>query len=181
MSVLTLPEVKTHLGIDAAVATFNTELTTFIARAESAISRPVGPLAPEEKTERVRGCDTVLYLSFPPIVSLTSVTAVDGVAVPAGQLTPTSGGRVEFTQAGSFPSRFYDVVYQSGWSTLPDDLKLAVLELVRHMFDTRRGGGAARTGSAQSERTSNTVPAAAYIFPWRVEQLLAPFLPVLAR
>jgi hypothetical protein len=65
------------------------------------------------------------------------------------------------------------VVYLAGRSTVPDDLLFAVKELVRHLWTTQRGG-ATRPGSQQSDAMSNTLPGAAYVFPFRVEQLLAP-------
>ena len=176
MSVVTLAEAKTHLNITAT--TNDTELQAFIDRAEAALGQRVGPLGPISKTERVPGWRTVLRLSFTPVISLTTVTSVEGTQVPVGQLTALSGGRVEFTQVGYFPSRFYDVTYQAGRSTLPDDLKLAVLELVRHLWGTQRGGSV-RPGSAPSDAMSNTIPGAAYLFPFRVEQLIAPHVPVL--
>jgi len=137
MSVVTVPETKTHLNI--TVATYDAELQSFLDRAEAALAKRVGPLSSTAKTERVRGWCTVLRLSHTPIISITSVTAIEGTAVATSQLTTMPGGRVEFTQGGYFASRFYDVAYQAGRTTLDEDLKLTVLELVRLLWTTQRG------------------------------------------
>jgi len=146
MSVVTVPETKTHLNL--TVATYDAELQTFIDRAEAALAKRIGPLSSTAKTERVRGWCTVLRLSHTPIISLTSVTAIEGTTVSTSQLTTMPGGRVEFTQSGYFASRFYDVAYQAGRATLDDDLKLIVLELVRLLWGSSQRGSGGRPGSA---------------------------------
>lgn len=176
MSVVQLAEAKTHLNTSG---TSDAELQKFIDRAEKAIGKRIGPIGSVTKTERTRGGCATLRLNHSPIISLTSVTAVGGAAIATSQLTALSGGRVVYTQGGWFAARFYDVVYQAGRATLDEDLTLAVLEMVRHLFDTQRGGGAARIGSAPDETMANTVPGAASVLPFRVEQLIAPYVPVL--
>jgi hypothetical protein len=79
------------------------------------------------------------------------------------------------------------VVYQAGWQVgadpeadgyvaLPADLVLAAKEMVRHLWLTQRGSGVQRPGSRPSDTLSNTLPGAAYTLPFRVEQLLAPYI-----
>jgi hypothetical protein len=171
MSVVTLVEAKAHLNL--TVVTYDAELQSFLNRAEAALAKRIGPLAATAKTERVRGWRPALYLSFTPIISLTSVTSVEGLAIPTVQLTPSPGGRVEYIQYGYFPSRFYDVAYQAGRATLEDDLKLIVLELVRLLWSTQRGGRG---------RPGSEAPAAAVgdgLLSMWVEQLSAAYRPVL--
>jgi hypothetical protein len=67
------------------------------------------------------------------------------------------------------------VVYSAGRASCPADLLLAVRELVRHIWETQRGG-TRRPGSSASSETANTIAGAAYLFPFRVEQLLAPYI-----
>jgi len=168
MSVVTRDEAKTHLNITST--TYDTELQTFLDRVEAAIAKRVGPLTSTTKTDRVRGLDSVLFLRYPPVISLTSVTAIEGTVVDIDQLTPTVGGRVEWKAFGYFPSRFYDVVYQSGWATVPDDLKLGVLEILRRYWgSSQRGQG--RQGSRLDE------PQLAQL----IDSLTQPFVPVLGR
>lgn len=178
MSVVTVDEAKVHLNI-GAVTTFNAELQTFLDGVEGALGMEVGPLGAVAKTERVRGCRRVLQLNYPPVILLTTVTATDGTVVSTSLLTPTSHARVEYLQGGWFPARFYDVVYQAGRSSLPSDLRLAVLELLRWVWDPQRGGGAARFGSMPAETLSNTLLDSIDEWPTRVEQILKNHKPIL--
>ncbi len=178
MPTVTLPEAKAHLNIGSGT-TQDAELTLFIDRAEAALGKRVGPIGATAKTERVRGGTATLRLNVDPVISLTTVTSTDGIAVPVDQLTILSGGRVVHTQAGYFPARFYDVVYQAGWAApLPADLALAVLELTRHLWDTQRAVSG-RIGGGSQDSAANTLPGAERLFPYRIEQLIAPYLPVL--
>lgn len=172
MSVVDLATAKRHLAIKEA--THDGELQSFIDTAEAAIGERVGPLAATTHTARVRGGGKVLVLPLSPAVSLTSVTPADdttGLAL-ADLYLDEEAGLVTYEAGGSFGSRHYDVVYVAGRATLPADLRMAVLELVRHLWDTQRGPS--RAGSTVFDTTANPTPGAAYMFPFRVEQLLAP-------
>ena len=172
MSVVTLAQVKTHLNL--TVSTHDGELQGLIDAAEAAIGERVGPLVATVETARVRGCHTALMLPAIPAVSLTSVTPVGGGALTLDDLHLSgASGVVRWESGGAFSATWYDVVYTSGRAECPNDLKLAVKELVRHIWMTQRGA-TVRPGSAQSEAAANTLPGAAYIFPFRVEQLIAP-------
>lgn len=173
MSVVAPSEVKTHLNITGA--THDGELQSFIDAAEAAIGERVGPLASTAHEARVRGGGTALVLPVAPAVSLTSVTPADSTALTLSDLyLNEDAGVVTYESGGSFSARHYDVVYQAGRATCPADLKLAVKELVRHLWTTQRGSAPRPGGGPLSDSTSNTLPGAAYVFPFRVEQLLAP-------
>lgn len=172
MSVLSLALAKTHLNI--TVSTYDTELQTFIDAAEAAIAQKCGPLAATATTERVRGGVDRLTVNTIPAISLTSVTPVGGSALTVADLMIGSSGVVEFIHGGSFGDDWYDVVYSAG-RTCPADLLMAVKELVRHLWETQRGGSS-RPGSRASESASNTLPGAGYMMPFRVAELIAPYL-----
>lgn len=170
MSVVTLAQVKTHLNI--SVATYDTELQTVLDSCEAAIVKKVGPLTSVATTSRAEGYSGCLTLPVPPVISLTSVTPNAGSALTVSDLTVTTGGQVEFTVGGWFPAPWYTVVYNAGRTTLPDDLRLAVLELVRHKWAQSQRGGSARPGSPVDP------PATAYSFPFSVLELLGPHVQV---
>lgn len=172
MSALDLYDAKDYLNITDA--TDDAKLQAVIDAAESAIAARIGPLEATAVTRRVYVSGCSLVLPVLPAVSLTSVTYVGGSALILGDLyLDTASGVVTYaSQSGTFASGWYTVVYNAGYATLPDDLMLAVKELVRHLWRSQRGSGTGRPGSAPSE----SVPGAAYIFPIRVEQLLAPHL-----
>lgn len=172
MSVVDLASVKTHLNV--TVTTHDGEIQALIDSAEAAIAERVGPLVATSTTVRVRGGSHALALPVMPAVSLTSVTPTDGTALTLGDLyLDEDAALVTFEAGGSFGSRHYTVVYEAGRATCPDDLKLAVKEMVRHLWMTQRGP-ARRPGSGESESMANTIPGAAYVFPFRVEQLISP-------
>lgn len=170
MSVVTVAEAKTHLNI--TVSTFDTELQAFLDRAEAAISRRVGPLTSTATTYKVDGGSTTLRLPVTPAISLTSVTPLGGTALTLADLDlDTGAGIVRFVAGGTFTATLYTVVYQAGRTTVPEDLKLAILELLRHLWRTQRG-------SAQRPGTVSDEPVAAYAFPYSVLELLGPHLQV---
>jgi hypothetical protein len=176
MSVLKLADAKRHLNI--TVSTHDGELQEHIDAAEAAIAEKCGPLTAATFTERVRGGGTGLVLRETPIVSVTSVTAVGGSAYDLDALdVDLSAGVIEWGSGQRFAIGRYDVVYQAGRAEVPKDLLSAIKELVRHTWETQRGP-TARPGSRASEGASNTLPGAAYAWPFRVTELLAPHVQV---
>lgn len=172
MSTLLLADAKSYLNITSA--THDVELQEFIDTAESAIAKRCGPLASTVTTRRVRG-GSALVLPVTPVIDLTSVTdVVSGATETIADLLVTPGGVVERLHGGGFTARWYDVVYNAGRASVPDDLLLGVKELLRHLWETQRG--TSRTASPRSDAASNTVPGAAYLFPFRVEQLIEPYV-----
>lgn len=170
MSVLTLSEAKSHLNISSA--TYDGELQAMIDAAEAVIVERVGPLGPVEITSRVTGTRS-LVLPVYPVLSLTSVADSSEIAVDLDTLDVDLITGV-VTSSGTLGCLPYSVTYMAGRASLPANLRLAVLELVRHFWDTQRGPSR-RPGSTASDSASNTVPGAAYLLPFRVEQLLAPY------
>ena len=176
MSVLTLAEAKAHLNITDSSS--DAELQTFIDAAEAALAARVGPLGPVTTSARVAGGGRTLLLPDAPAVSITSVTPVGGTALTVGDLyLDKTGGAISYASDALFSASWYDVVYVAGRAanTLPDDLLMADKELLRHMWSTQRPG--ARSTSPLGGEAANTIPGAAYLFPFRVEALLAPYLP----
>lgn len=170
MSVTTLVEAKTFLNL--STTQHDTELQTFVDRAEALVAERCGPLVAAPQSGRYTAGSGGLALPVYPIRALTSVTPVGGgTALTVGDLYPNDAGVIEMDDGGTFPAGRYDVEWVAGHADLaanvPPDLKLGVLELIRHLWDTQRG--ASRT------RTDAGTPGAAYIFPYRVEQALAPF------
>jgi hypothetical protein len=175
MSVLTLALAKSHLNIPATTVTQDTELQTVIDAAEAGLAKRVGPLTATSTSQRVQGGGDQLILDTLPIVSLTSVTPAGGSALTVGELMAAPGGVVEYTAGGTFGERWYDVVYSAGRSTCPDDLLFAVKELVRHLWETQRGG-TRRPGSGGSDATANTLIGAAYLYTFKISEQIAPHI-----
>jgi hypothetical protein len=170
VSVLSLADAKTHINVTGTAQ--DTEISAFIARAERAIAERVGPLEPEARTVRVTPTNSTLLVPS-PAVSITSVTDSEGVALTVADLHLERAGLITYDDGRTFSSRWYDVVYLHGRSSCPADLVLAVAEMVRHLWDTQRGRSTPG-GPRASEMTSNTIPGAAYLLPFRVAELIAP-------
>ena len=176
MAVVSILEVRTHLNISRTDN--DAELQAFINAATAAIGERVGPLEPTETTVRVRPAGRGLRVPA-PATSLVSVADADGVALVPGDLfIEPASGLISANDGTTFGASYYTVTYMAGRDPVPADLKLAVLELVRHFWDTQRGP-TARPGSTASETTANSVPGAAYLLPFRVSELLKPHMPIL--
>lgn len=175
MSAVPLQRVKDHLNLKTS--THDGELQGILNGAESLLASKVGPLVATSTTSRVDGGDVVLALPVTPVLELTSVTPVGGTALTLSDLVVSAGGLVEWVTGGRFADRRYVVVYDAGRDRLPYRLEQAVLELVRHLWDTQRGP-TRRPGAPASDGAANTVPGAAYALPFRVAELIADDLQV---
>lgn len=181
MSALTLADAKTHLNISATDTDDDVELQGFIDAAEAAVGKKCGALAATSMTARVAGGTGTLVLPTAPVVSLTSVTPVNGTAITLDNLyLDPAAGTVEYVSGIAFPQRRYDVVFEAGRTAVPPDLMLAVKELVRHLWLTQRGAAPGSPGAlpnvGEFEVISDPSVSRSFSFPWRVEQLLAAYL-----
>lgn len=173
MAVLTAPNAAAYLRIENSDK--HDVLEEMCSAAQAAIEARVGPLEPEAVTARVEGGGSVLFLPKTPAISLTSITPLGGAALTVADYWVSTGGTVRRNTTGyTFTEDWYDVAYQAGFNPLPDDLLLAVKELVRHFWSTQRGG-TQRPGSTPSDMLSNSIPGFAYTFPHRVSELIAPY------
>ena len=172
MSVLTLAAAKQHLNITTAES--DAELQDTIDAAEALIAKKCGPLTATVTTSRVRGYSGQLRLPITPVISLTSVTPVQGSALDLSGVVVSASGVVEFTYSGWFGYGLYDVVYTAGRSSVPDDLLRGVKEMVRHLWSTQRPSG--RFSSPLSDAAANTIPGSAFLFPFRVEQAISDYM-----
>lgn len=174
MSVLLLTEAKTHLNIEDETK-YDVELQKIIDAAEATIATYVGPLTSTPVTQRIQGGGPVLQLHTTPVISLTSVTPYGGTDLTVGDLwTDLETGLVTYPTSTRFTSGWHTVVYNAGRTSVPEDIVLAIKELVRHIWQTQRGSGQRRPGSTPPDQVAGTVPGAAYTLPIRVTQLLAP-------
>ena len=160
MAVLTLPELKRHLG--AKAPDDEADLTALITAAESAVAARCGPLEPTSVTKRIRGGRS-LVLPTTPVISVTTVTGKSG-SVVAGGTYYLWGESGVVTSDSEFSEEFYDVVFSAGRSACPADLKEAVKERARYIWQSRRGPA---NGIAGSE-SLNALK--------RSEELMAPYM-----
>lgn len=169
MSTVLLADVKAFLDITST--THDAEVQAMTDRAEAVLAQHVGPLAATSVVDEVHTGPGPLALRQQPVVSVTSATN-SGVAVTDLDLDPTTG-----LLYGSFTSapRKVKVTYVAGRSTLPLDLEQAVLELVKHLWQSQRGNApSAMMLQSPDERTLQGV--SSYLLPYRVQTLIEPHL-----
>lgn len=172
MAALDLSEAKAYLNITTSAS--DAVLTSIIAAAEAAIGNKVGPLEPVTRTVRAIGGSTLILPS--PIGVITAISDAGGSAVDVADFhVDQAAGVISSATGASLGSGWYDVTYGHGHDPCPADLLLAVKELVRHLWGTQRGP-TSRPGARTSETTANTIPGAAYMMPFRVSELIAPYL-----
>lgn len=167
MSVVPLAEAKTHLNFRSD--TDDVELQAFLDDAETVLTRHVGPLAQRTVTERHNGGADAVLLQQWPVVSVTSVTYATGGSIPVtADDLDAEAGILHLPFAPAYGKRSLIVTYQAGRTTLPGDLRRAVLELTRHLWRTQRG-------SAPSRRDPDAFdPSLGRLLPPEVEQLIEP-------
>lgn len=164
MTVLSVAEAKRHLGLqDASV---DAAVEAVIVAAEAAITARCGPLEPTTYTETLTGTGGTLTVRSP----LLSVTTVNGNAL-TNALTPSmlAAGVIPGTHRGDVA-----VVYVAGRTTVPADLLMGIKELVAHLWNTTQRSAADRRG--RQDATQQALTGTSYLFPYRVEQWIAPYV-----
>jgi hypothetical protein len=140
-SLLTLAELRAAAGIsdsskDAELTTLGNRIAASIASAclvaRSGAVPPTLRLETITETFRVRSCGGPLMLSRSPVVSIASIT--EGLSALSASDYDNDNGRLTRLSSdvvSSWASGLVTVVYDAGWSTVPDDLKLAAVKFVQ--------------------------------------------------
>lgn len=173
MSVVLLADVKAYGNFQADVD--NQALQATIDAAEAIVANYVGPLASTTVTQRFYNValSAVLSLSTTPVISVTSVTGTDGSVVPLANLDIDLSTGTIYPDTTGWINRFmlnrYTVVYQAGWSTVPNDIKFGIMELSSYLWKPRRG----------PTRGNDIMPEPPnFILPNRVRGYLDPYIPL---
>lgn len=162
MSVISLDDVRAHLQMTPGSGDPQV-LQGIIDAAEGIVSKWVGPLSSITPTVSV-------VAGGPGFVLPSTTTAVaSAVRTDIAGSTPVTTGFVVhpggvITNAGCAQG-VWSITHTSGWVTLPPALRLAVLELVRHLHRPQR---AARTDDITQDGPG-------YLVPNRVRELLSPY------
>lgn len=167
MTAVSLTDVKVFLNETGTED--DNELVAMIDRAQAILTVRVGPLEPTTYTEVYTGPGPIVLRRY-PVISVSSVTDV-GNAVTDSYLDVDSG-----VLYGTFSTqlRAVSVTYVAGRALLPADLEAALLELVRHLWKSQRGGGSLRPTFPGDENPQQQ-PGVGYLLPYRVESLIEPY------
>lgn len=167
-ALVTLTDVHAHLNIPTADTSHDTELQGFIDAAQPVVEDVVGPVVNVTFDEWYDGGGMFLSLRHRPIVSVTSVTEYVGTSTyPLTQIaspdlgttysyTFEPGGRIiRRSTAGlrAFPPGVGNVrvVYIAGRATVPANVRMGTLEIIRHNYELGQQGGRPAFGGAAED------------------------------
>ncbi len=168
--IVSLSDLKRELNITST--TNDAELADYLRRATSILEQHTGrAFARQTRTETfdvIDGERTVLLA--PPVISVTTVTNDTGTIASDGyNLNKRSG--ILTLDASGFAGGVAEVsvTYVCGYTQPPPGLVQAVLQQVRHMWETQRTTPGAR-------RDDEWNPAQGYMIPNRVAEALRPYM-----
>lgn len=189
--IVDLASVKAHLNMPAADTSQDDELIGFILAASAVVRDLIGPIIPETHTEWFTGGVGTISLAWQPVTAILSVTEYYGLsAFPlteqplgsqmnafaytvdyvTGELTRrTFGGQAALFAIGDKNIR---VVYTTGRTDVPYNVRLGALELIRHLWQQSQQGARPRFGGARMDGETH-VPIG-FAIPDRVVELLSP-------
>jgi hypothetical protein len=189
---LELEAAKDHLNLGSS-STNDEELGRFLRRTERALTRRCGHVALSDPiTKQFHGNErrTTLRADITalPVGVVITVRAGGGVVPAADVETGTAGWYFEddtdqrvgiFRHSrGTFGSGPASVQYRAGHEQVPEDLELASLELLRHLWKTQRGSLVTRPGmrgeKADGISEEDATPKG-FTWPKRVLELAEPF------
>ena len=148
-----LEDFKAHIGLTSSDQ--DDAAQGILDAASAAIANRVGPLSPEAATYTVASASTTVVLPHTRIVAVSDPAGCT-VNADAGVITLTAG-----FAAGQV------ITYTHGFSTLPGDLRLAVLEMGRHLYANSQRGP---FGKAQGTTLGG------YAVPTAVTELIDPYV-----
>ncbi|MEV3980800.1 hypothetical protein [Nonomuraea sp. NPDC049758] len=169
---------KKHLNIDLDDHDDDEELDGFIRAVTDVCERHVGALGRRAYVEQHRG-GRALVLAHPPVLEVTSVTAIAPGAVDQAVAALHVDGETGIVRRrdGGWISGPVDVAYVAGRLDMPANVDLAGKILLQHMWETQRGETiGVRVGGADQVWD----PRLGYAIPRRALELLGRTYPGIA-
>lgn len=173
MSLPTLADLKAHANITTDVN--DTELAEHLDAAVDVVEGIIGPVTSTTVTETHYGLSSgVLLLRRMPVVELTSISSRYGATLTELTLSDyeldVDTGIVRIAAGSAFYGGF-SVTYSVGRPTVPAAIRLAILIIAGHLFETQRVPGASRAFG----QPETPVMGLGYAIPNRASDLLAPY------
>lgn len=189
-SIVQLADVKFHLNI--VDNTTDMELQSFIDAATPIIEKITGPVIRQTFVEYFDGGTTQLLLGNLPLISITSITEVDGdelntlTAITLGSGTTQYGYTVDpergriVRRVNNAEAYFADgvqnikVTYVAGYAdgAFPKNVRLATLNLIQHWWQQSQMNKSAGRAMYGGDDVSAMV--GGWAIPNRVRELLQP-------
>lgn len=171
---VSLTDVKAHLH--KATDEDDEALRWFIAAACQTITDRVGAVSPETVVADQHARSGTVVLPRRPVISITSVVKLPGGDdVPAADaLAGTDGWTLKNSEGVLSVPASRDsvrVTYRAGRSPLPQNFRLAALDLVKHLWQgSQHNGGGGRPMLGDSDVIAASVKP--FALPYRVMELL---------
>ena len=168
MSAVSVAEARAYLGVSDAES--DARIQMIVDAAESDIAQDCGPLIPTQVTVTALNSTGSIPLPITPFIgpiTLAQNLETGQVYPDPASIIERQPGVVGLPMGGGLLPGSWKLAYLAGWSDLPPALKLAVLELATHLWKTQRSA---------TFRPDQTPPGAAHARPWRVQELLEPFV-----
>ncbi|MDX3101753.1 head-tail connector protein [Nonomuraea angiospora] len=171
---VSLADVKHHLK--KLTDEDDEDLRWFIGAACQVIKDRMGHVAPATVVADLSARRGVLVLPERPVISITSVVRLPGgeAVPPADPLAGTDGWTLKNSEGVLLvPAWCGDVrtTYRVGRSPLPQNFRLAALDLVRHLWQgSQHNNGGGRPALGDSDAIAASVRP--YALPYRVSELL---------
>jgi hypothetical protein len=185
-----LPSVKAHLNMPLNDTSQDDELQGFLLAAEPIIEDITGTVVPKVYTEFFDGAGETISLAHQPVISIQSAHEYYGLSAfllteqPLGTQMNAFAFTVDYTtgqvtrrtfggQAARFAigSKNVQFVYTAGLASVPFNIRLGTLELIRHWWQQTQQGGRPKRGGGDS---SDGHVSMGFAVPDRVVELLQP-------
>lgn len=186
MSLPTVGDLREHTN--QTDTTHDRELTDMLDAAVEVVEGIIGPVASGTVTEtHYNVSSSVLVLRSMPVAALTAVSSRAGaVTTPltlADYELDAGTGIVRRKDGGAFYGS-YTVTYSTGRAAVPASIRLAILVVASHLWETQTMPGMDRMqpgfGGADGIPDAGS-PGRGFAIPNRAQELLAPYrMPVIA-
>lgn len=182
MALPTVDDLKAHINLPLDDTSQDDELEVILDAAVEVVAGIVGPLEVGTVTETHRDVNSaVLLLRRLPVGALSAVSSSSlGVATEltlADYEVDTAAGTVYAVDGSRFYGTFV-VEYETGTATLPASVRLAILIVAAHLFETQRvpmqSGEVAPIGFSGGIDAVSPV-SRGYALPNRAIELLRPY------
>lgn len=183
MAIVTIAAAKAQLNIPTSDTADDVELQGYIDAATAAVELQLGQVVDPRTVVDEVACPAgarSFLLNSVPVLSLTSVTSLDGTVVwavgPSVMHVNAASGLVTVL-SGPTVSGTLLVTYQAGMTVVPANYRLATLIIIQHLWETQRGSMGTVMGGGDD---SGYIAGRGFAIPRRAIELLGSQLPGVA-
>lgn len=172
--MMSLADAKAHVNIPASDTSQDEELRGFVESTTKAVEYFVGPVVRRSFTEVRHGGRDTIALSNRPVISITSITAVESwqLAVDVTVLDADADtGIVRRTDGLWFPPGPYRMVYVGGRTLITANLTMAAKVILQHLWRTQYPSTRPNFGSTDYSVTE-PIPGLGFAIPHRAMQMM---------